>query len=210
VIDDAVELTSCGRQCRGLREGDRRVLPNRPIPRFRGCGDLRRPVAFSSSRILAGSPAVARRYGFDVAMSWEAFNNEPAPATLRASAEGCRTGSCRTGGAAWRTTTLHAPPAWWSHAAIRWTQLAGTGPRRPDEASTLVAAQRARSPAAGVDCASPGDNGDGMISRTRPMGAMAGGASRRQHAVVERSDVRDAAADVPQPSPPARIRPRAR
>jgi 16S rRNA (cytosine967-C5)-methyltransferase len=211
VIDDAVELTRrAGKSSaagfvnavlRALaRDRSGPPLPHRPDPAT--VGDplaLRRAqldylsISLSHPRWLA--ERWLDRYGFEAAALWEAFDNEPAPLTLRVNTLRTSRQDLSAALAAYGVSaapTLYAPDGL---VVIRGnplkTPLAGTGLFFvQDEASQLVAAVGgAKSGERVLDCcASPGGKTTAMAADMRNVGLIvAADVRRRRVALLKRT-----------------------
>ena len=217
VIDDAVELTRrAGKSSAAgfvnavlrafARDRSRPPLPHRPDlapasdPAARRRAELDYlSISLSHPRWLADR--WIDRYGFDLAASWEAFDNEPAPLTLRANTLKTTREDLSAALAACGVSvvpTLYAPDGLVVTCGnpLR-TPVAGTGLFFvQDEASQLVAAAAAAKPGERVldCCASPGGKATAMAAGMRDTGLIVAADVRARRVALLRRTVAESAA----------------
>jgi 16S rRNA (cytosine967-C5)-methyltransferase len=232
VIDDAIELTRrAGKTSaagfvnavlRALaRDRMRPPLPQRPDPAtYADAADRRRAQVDYLSISLSHPQWLAERwldrYGFEAAAAWEAFDNVPAPLTLRANNLKTSRQDLATALAECGVTvapTLYSPDGLVvTHGNPLKTPLAGTGRFFvQDEASQLVAAAAGARPGEIVldCCASPGGKTAAMAADMRDVGVIVAADVRRRRVVLLRRTIAESGAtcvrvlqaDLRQPAP---------
>jgi 16S rRNA (cytosine967-C5)-methyltransferase len=217
VIDDAVELTRrAGKSSaagfvnavlRALaRDRTEPPLPHRPdAATAADASALRRAqldylsISLSHPRWLA--ERWLDRYGFEAAASWEAFDNEPAPLTLRVNTLKTTRQDLTAALAECGVTaapTLYAPDGLIvTRGHPLRTPLAGTGLFLvQDEASQLVAAAAGARPGERVldCCASPGGKTTAMAADMRDDGLVVAADVRRRRVALLKRTVAESAA----------------